>query len=335
MKQNDFFSLNGHTEIKLIGSSLIRTLISMDDAISILESAFRDIHNGNCYTPLRTVIEDPKNTLTVLFKSAFDHSLSRSVIKLLFQNENNRLNGVPTITGIVLLLDGITGKIISIMDGEAITALRTGAISGMASKHLARTDSRVMALFGCGVQGRAQVEAILAVRGIEKVYLYDIDKSAGEKMLAEFSENYSISFEFTQDLDCLKTADIICTATGSKKPVFHKSQLKQGVHINAIGSYKPDMNEIDPEVMKIAGIYVDQRKACLIESGDLIIPIKAGLFNEDHLRGEISELLVGDVLGRTSESEVTVFKSVGIAAQDLYMANGVYETSLKRIVEQS
>ena len=329
MEQNEYFSLNSHSEIKIIGSSLIRTLVSMDDAILLMESAFRNMHNGNCFMPLRTVVEAPGKELTVLFKSAFDQSLSRTAIKLLFQNENNKLHGVPTITGIVILLDGITGKIISIMDGETITSLRTGAITGMATKYLARADSKIMALFGCGVQGRSLVDAILAVRKIEKVYLYDIDPKAGEKMLAEFSEKYPVSFEFTQDLDHLKSVDIICTATGSRRPVFHKSQIKQGVHINAIGSYKPDMNEIDPDIMKAAGIYLDQREACLVESGDLIIPMKAGLFNEDHLRGEISELLTGSVKGRTSESEITVFKSVGIAAQDLYMANGVYQNSLK------
>lgn len=328
MEQNEYFSLNSHSEIKIIGSSLIRSLVSMDDAILLMESAFRNMHNGNCFMPLRTVVEAPGKELTVLFKSAFDQSLSRSAIKLLFQNENNKLFGVPTITGIVILLDGITGKIISILDGETITSLRTGALSGMATKYLARADSKIMALFGCGVQGRSQVEAILAVRKIEKVYLYDIDPNAGEKMLAEFRERFSVSFEYTQDLGYLKSADVICTATGSRRPIFYKSQLKHGVHINAIGSYKPDMNEIDPDIMKAAGIYLDQREACLIESGDLINPIKAGLFNEDHLRGEISELLTGAVPGRTSESEITVFKSVGIAAQDLYMANGVYQNSL-------
>lgn len=331
MIQNEFLSLNSYTNIKVIGSSTIRSLVSMENAILLMEDAFNNMHNENCYVPLRSVVENPEKTITVLFKTAFDHKLKRFAIKLLSQNENNKISGVPTIMGIVLLLDEITGEIISIMDGDTLTALRTGATSGMASKYLSRTNSKTMALFGCGVQGRSQVEAVLTVREIEKVYLYDIDKSAGKKMLDEFRDMYNISFEYTEDLNYLKSADIICTATGSKRPLFSIFQLKQGVHINAIGSYKPDMHEIAPEIMKAAAIYVDQRHACLAETGDLLIPITKGLFNEGHLRGEISDVLSGRVDGRTTDTEITVFKSVGIAAQDLYMANGVYENSLNTV----
>ena len=329
MLQNDFLSLNSYSKIKTLSSTAIRSVISMEDSIFLMENAFRNTNNGSCQVPLRSVVENPEKTITVFFKPAFDKALNRFVIKILSQNENNKLFGTPTITGIVLLLDGITGKIISIMDGDTITSLRTGATSGMASKYLSRTNSKTLALFGCGVQGRSQIDAVMAVRQIEKVYLYDNDRNAGEKMLVEYQDKYNISFEYTQDLNNLKSADIICTATGSRKPLFSKDQLKKGVHINAIGSYKPDMQEIAPEIMKAAGIYIDQRKACLSETGDLIIPIKEGFFDKSHLRGEISELLNGLIAGRTSEDEITVFKSVGIAAQDLYLANGVYENSLK------
>ena len=325
MKQTSWLSLGSHNNIRIIDSSQIRTLVSMDEAIVLMEKTFMNMSNGKCYMPLRTVVEHPDKTLSILLKTAFDNSLNRFAIKLLFQNENNKTLGLPTITGMVFLMDCDTGKVLSIMDGETITALRTGAISGVVTKYLARSNSKTLALFGCGVQGRSQVEAILAVQKIEKVYFYDVNPEAGEKILNEFRSKYSIDFEFTRDLDNLKSVDIICTATGAKKPVFYKSQIKEGVHINAIGSYKPDMNEIDPEILKAASIYVDHREASLVESGDLIIPIRAGLFNEQHLKGEIGDLLTGSVHGRTTDTEITVFKSVGIAAQDLYLANGVYD----------
>ncbi len=325
----DFISLNYHSEIKILSDKAINALVSMEDAIELMKKAFLSLKNGDSYVPLRSVVEDPENTTTIFFKPVFNNSLNRFSVKLISQNESNGDKNIPTITGIVLLHDSSTGKILSILDGDSITSLRTGAVSGLASKYLSRKNSNSLAVFGCGAQGETQTEAVLAVRDIEKVFLYDRNETTGNKLLEKLNSRHNISFEFTDDLSKLKQADIICTATPSTEALFKPEHLKRGVHINAIGGYKPHMQEIHSEIIKACSLYVDQTEACVNEAGDILIPVQSGVISENHILGEIGDVLSGAVKGRKSEDEITVFKSVGVAVQDLFVANAAYEKSIK------
>jgi len=201
--------------------------------------------------------------------------------------------------------------------------------SGLATKYLARKDSNKLAIFGCGAQGRTQMQAVMNVREIAEVYLFDTDKAAMETFISDMQCSTDASLIECNNQEVLQEVDIICTATGAKKPLFRPEHLKRGVHINAIGAYKPDMQEIDSEIIKESSLFVDQREACLAEPGDILIPLNMGLIQSDHILADLGELASNKHQGRKSEDEYTVFKSVGLAVQDLYVANELYLRSSK------
>ncbi len=308
-----------------IGPDVVKELVSMSGAINLMEQAFRSLSEGKSVVPVRSVVESPDKNTFLFFKPVFDHTLGRMAVKVLSQNEGNRDRGIPTISGIVMLFDGASGHLLSVMDGAYLTALRTGAVGGLATKLLSRDESDCFALFGCGVQGMTQLEAVLSVRRIKRVYLFDTDKSAALDLISKMQSSTDAKLSFTTDLNKLKEADIITTATGSRVPLFERTHIKPGVHINAVGGYKPHMQELPVEIIRDARVVVDQKEACLKEAGDLVIPFKNGIVNPDHILGEIGELITGRITGRVSDNDITVFKSVGIAVQDLYIANAVYE----------
>jgi ornithine cyclodeaminase/alanine dehydrogenase-like protein (mu-crystallin family) len=310
--------------IKLISAGDIKEIISMKEAVSLMAQAFASYSGGKCHVPQRYISGIPGLSMDVFFKPVYSENLGRIATKILTQNQSSSRSGKPTIVGVVLLFKASSGEILSLMDGTYITALRTGAASGLATQLLARSEAATAAIFGCGAQGHTQLEAVCCVRPIQRALLYDIDPAASRKMKDDMQMKLGISIEIESDLSKLKEADIICTATNSRTPLFRKADISAGVHINAIGSFKPQMQEIDPGVIRSSRLYVDSIKAVLHESGDLIKPINEGVFGREFVSTEIGELVNGTVDGRRHKEEITLFKSVGIAVQDLYVANAVY-----------
>ena len=262
--------------------------------------------------------------MDLFFKPAYNKTLGRIAIKILTQKKGDVIQGIPSILGVILLLDSKTGAILSMMDGTYITSLRTGAASGIATKLLARADAKTVAIFGCGAQGKTQLEAICDVRPIKRAVLYDTNIDAAEKFKIDMQENLNIFIDVEQDLQNLKQADIICTATNSEKPLFHLKDISKGVHINAIGSYKPNMQEIAPLVISKSVLFVDSRESVLKETGDLIKPINNNIFSKNIIKAEIGDLVKNKVTGRQTDDEITIFKSVGLGVQDLFVANTIY-----------
>ncbi len=320
--------MNTRLPIRLIKSSEIKEHFTMAEAINAMAEAFESLSSGNSEVPQRYVTTFGKESLSLLVKPVFVQSENRAALKILTQKEMGKIKGIPAIVGVVMLLDTLTGEILSIMDGEYLTALRTGAASGLATKYFAREDAKTLAIFGCGAQGKKQLEAVSEVRRISKVWIFDNNINAARSFISEMKLKMKTDIEIADNLDVLNKCDIICTATNSEKPLFQIEHLKEGVHINAIGSFKPSMQEIDPNILQNAAIFVDQKETCLAESGDLIKPINNGLFSDSHIKGEIGEYPLGKIRGRTSEEEVTVFKSVGVAIQDYVVANKIYEKSI-------
>jgi len=311
--------------IKIISSEDIRHVLSMKDAIKLMSIAFGSFSNDECEIPLRYVANLHGMDSTLIFKPAYMKKLSRAGIKILIQsNQRNRNKNFPTIIGIVILIDAYSGQIKALMDGSYLTALRTGAASGIATDYLARKNAETLAVFGCGAQGKTQLEAIASVRDIKKVYVYDIDPVKAEMFVKEMKGKFDFEIIPTDNLDYLNTVDIICTSTNSKKPLFSMDHIREGVHINAIGSYKPDMQEIDPGIIKNCKLYVDSFESCIKESGDIIIPLRDGIITKDNIIGEIGSVILGRIESRKTDNEITVFKSVGIAIQDLVVSNEIY-----------
>jgi ornithine cyclodeaminase len=256
-------------------------------------------------------------------------ALAVKVVSLFPQNPARDL---AYIQAAVLVLEPDTGRALAILEGSSLTAIRTGAAGGAAADLLARPESRVVAVIGAGVQGRTQLEAVCSVRKIARACIYDADPGRARALVAELSGRAPIPSDLIaaeSPRGAIADADIICTATTSLTPVFDDRDLKPGVHISAVGSYTPEMQEIPPETVKRARVVVDSRLAALVESGDLIQPIRDGLFGEDHVYAELGEIILGRKAGRQSAQEITYFKSVGIAVQDALAAQLAVENAKK------
>jgi ornithine cyclodeaminase/alanine dehydrogenase len=238
---------------------------------------------------------------------------------------------LPTTIGKVLLQDPATGDVTCIMDGGFLTAMRTGAASGVATKYLAPDKAGMTAgIFGTGVQAQMQLWAICEVRDISKAWAYDINADAAEKFVKLMSEKLDIEVIAATDPDQLLEADIICAATSSPTPIFDGNKVKAGTHINGIGSHTPNARELDSEIIIRSKFIGDSKEACFNEAGDIIIPLEAGEINETHFYAELGEVVTGKKEGRISAEEITIFKSNGLAVQDVATAKLVYDKAVEQ-----
>jgi ornithine cyclodeaminase/alanine dehydrogenase-like protein (mu-crystallin family) len=316
--------------MRMIGSEEIATCLPMRDAIDLMAEAFAMFTAGRCTVPPRMVTALPATDTTLICKPAYVEDMNRAGIKLLTQNDQNKRNLLPSIQGVMLLLEGDTGQFLALMDGPCVTALRTGAASGLATELLARKDADTLALFGCGAQGRTQLEAVCCVRDLKRVFVYNRNRATAQAFVAEMQGKYDLEIAIADNLKHLRDADIICTATPSTKPLFSREQIRSGVHINAIGSYKPEMQELSPAVIRDGRLFVDSITDCLRESGDIIKPLSDNVIGVDHVVGEIGSVVEGALKGRESDQDITIFKSVGIAIQDLIVADAVFRRMTKK-----
>ncbi|PHR24041.1 MAG: hypothetical protein COA36_15900 [Desulfotalea sp.] len=314
------------TQLRILSGKQIRAAITMQDIVEAVEGAFIELSTGNPEMPARVHIPIARPEGTVLFMPSYMESAAMISVKTVTLFEENRKNNLPYIQGMVSLFDGNNGTPRAILDGMTLTALRTGAASGVASRLLSRPESAICAIFGAGVQGRTQLEAVCAVRDIKKAFVYDALPAAAETFATEMGERLGVEIVVAKtSKEAVVDADIICCATIAETPVFDDSDLPAGVHINAVGSYKPHVQEVPEEMVLRSRLYVDHRESVLEETGDLIIPIKKGVFTEGHIVAEIGDVAAGKAPGRRSVSEITFFKTVGVALQDLVAATIVLQ----------
>jgi len=316
--------------ILFLTSSDIKNLITMPEVIEQMRTAFVQISNGEAQVPLRTNIDIPEYHGGALFMpvySAGEGLIGIKVVSLFKQNPDKNL---PLIHAVILLLDGTNGKPLAYMDGEYITALRTGAASGLATDLLARNNATTVAIFGAGVQGRTQLNAIALVRPVSRVLIFDRSRHQGQKFADEMSRIFDFDINVAANQSELREADIICTATTSPVPVFSDQFIGEGTHINAIGAYRPDTREIPSETVRRSKLIVDSRHSCLSEAGDILIPIKEQLIDDNHIFAELGEIAMTIKNGRLDETEVTIFKSVGNAIQDIVVAGAVYRRAREK-----
>ncbi len=310
----------------ILSADDVRKALPMKQAIEAMKSAYAALSAGNSEVPLRTRISIPTQKATSLFMPAYVHTPDTEAlaVKVVSLFPENPAKGLAFIQAAVLVLDAGTGRVIAILEGSSLTAIRTGAGSGAAIDLLARKEAETVAIFGAGVQGRTQLEAACTVRKIKIVWIFDNDRNKADEFAETMAGRGPIPSEIKvapTSKQAIEEADIICTATTSQEPVFTDTFLKPGTHISAIGSYTPEMQEIPAETIKRAKVFVDSRSAVLAESGDLIKPIKSGLITEDHIKAELGEIYAGSKPGRQSNIEITYFKSVGVAVQDAMAAD--------------
>jgi ornithine cyclodeaminase len=306
----------------------------MRAAIEAVKRAYAALSAGEAVVPLRTRLPIPNSEALSLFMPAYVRSTDEQAlaIKVVSLFPTNPERGLAYIQAAVLVFDAGTGQAIALLEGSSLTAIRTGAAGGAAIDLLARADSTIVAIFGAGAQGRTQLEAACTARQIETAFVFDADAARAELFAEEMKGKKGV----TRDIrvawnaqEAIQSADIICTATTATQPVFDDKYLKKGTHISAVGSYTSDMQEVPAETLERAQVFVDSRSAALEEAGDLIQPMRAGRFDESHIRGELGEVALGRIPGRRSDAEITYFKSVGIAVQDAMAAQVALDNARK------
>ncbi len=307
-------------EVLFISSDEILQLVSMKDMIESIKNAFMQLSAGTAIVPQRIHTEIPEDNTTALFMPSYLPGQKQIGMKVVSIANNNPDRNLPLIHALMTVFDSMTGLPLAVMDGGTITSIRTGAASGAATDLLARTDAKVAAIIGAGVQARTQLEAICSVRDIKKAYIFDTSEEVKTCFIREMKKRLTVDILPGNDSRLISRADIICTTTTSKIPVFDDKYIKDGTHINGVGSYKPEMQEIPEETVKRAKVIVDSKQNCLAEAGDIVIPIERGTIGPSHIYAEIGHILSGELPGRGNDSEVTIFKSVGNAVQDLAAA---------------
>ncbi|MGB9696116.1 MAG: ornithine cyclodeaminase family protein [Ignavibacteria bacterium] len=303
----------------------VMKVLNMADCIKAVEKAFIELAKGSAILPLRTTIKTEDGIS--LYMPAYlkeSQALACKVVTV-YKNNPSKFH-LPTTIGKVLLQDPATGEVICIMDGSYLTAVRTGAASGIATRYLANDREEMqVSIFGAGIQAQMQLWAVKEVRNISKALVYDMDANKAKKFAEEMSQKLNLKVEVANSIDEMLQVEIVCTATSSSTPLFDGSKLQEGTHINAIGSHTPDARELDTETIKRALFVGDSLEACFNESGDIIIPLKEQAITHGHFYAELGEILIGKKQGRTSEKEITLFKSNGLAIQDAAAAKVVYE----------
>lgn len=300
--------------LRVLTASDLQAAVDMPAAIQAMRDAFGQLSSGRATIPVRTHLESGGVTLLGMPGALTDPPALGA--KLVTVAPGNRERGLPAIHALVALMDPRTGVPVAVMDGEWLTALRTGAGSGLATDLLALPDASVLAVIGAGPQARTQIEAVRAVRPIREIRVHSRTGGSARALAAEM-EGVDVSVADTSEA-AVQGAQVVVTATDSCAPVI-PDRLSPGTHVNAVGGYRPDMQEIPSSLMGRARVVVDQVEATLAEAGDVVVPVSSGVLVPADLV-ELGEVVNGTAVGRTSPAEITVFKSVGNAAQDLAVA---------------
>jgi len=312
----------------LLNRETIQGLLNMEDTISILEQAFRELADGTSIMPPRTAVSDPEHNGWYAFMPAQLKKMGALGIKAVTVYKDNQAKfGLPVTLATIILMDGETGKTISVMDGGFLTAMRTGAVSGLATRYMAKENARVAGVLGTGVQARAQLWGMASAHKLDKAICFSMDTVENQQKFADdLAEQIGVPVSLVGSVqELIEGSEILALATTATTPIVDGDWVQPGTHINGIGSHAPGVRELDTKTVVKSKIICDNVKACLAEAGDLQIPIEEGSLNPSDIRGEIGDLVSGRKKGRESDSEITLFKSVGLSIQDISVAYHVYE----------
>lgn len=311
-------------QLRILSAEDVRQALPMAAAVAGMKGAFAQLSTGEARVPLRTQLAVPEHGGVAIFMPAYLSGTGDLAVKVVSVFPGNAQRELPTIHGVVLALDEATGRPLALLEGGTLTAIRTGAGSGAATDFLARQDARTAAIIGSGVQARTQLEAVCTVREIGDVRVFSPNREHALAFAEEMAGHGPIPEAITvaESADsAVRGADIVCTATTSSTPVFSGEVLAAGAHINAVGSFRTDMQEVDATTIRRSLVVVDSREAVMEEAGDLVIPIEAGEIDESHIYAELGEVASGQKRGRTEREQITYFKSVGVAVQDAVAAS--------------
>jgi ornithine cyclodeaminase len=310
--------------------------------MELMENALASLSRGEVMLPLRPVIRIPNSPNAFAVMPAYSADLSACAAKIISVYPGNHGTALDSHQGMVALFDGSDGRPLAIMDAFSITAIRTAAVSGVATRLLALRDVKTVTVLGAGTQGRSHIDAMLAARPFERVMVWSRTKAHAAALVTEAEGRYGpgpvsrarpAKFVVVEDIDAaVREADVVCTATASREPILRGGWLRPGTHVNAVGSSIPTARELDTEAVRRARVFVDRRESAANEAGDLIIPMKEGAIGKDHIVAELGELLLGTATGREDETQITLFKSLGLAVEDLACAVYLHERAVREKV---
>jgi ornithine cyclodeaminase len=303
----------------------VESLLSMQACIALMQEALASLARGEVILPLRPVLRVPDSPNAFALMPAYSKSLGAIGAKLITVFPENHGTELDSHQGAVILFDGRRGNIQAMIDAASITAIRTAAVSAVATSLLANEQAEVLAILGAGVQAYTHLDAMMAVRRFRTVRVWSRSVDHARAVAQRATDQYGANGETAKDAgSAVRGAQVICTVTASREPVLRGEWLAPGTHINAVGASLPTARELDTEAVRRARIFVDRRESALNEAGDLLLPMKEGVITADAIVAEIGELLIGTREGRRGADEITLFKSLGIAVEDLACAHDLH-----------
>ncbi|HEV8286611.1 MAG TPA: ornithine cyclodeaminase family protein [Chitinophagaceae bacterium] len=309
-----------------IGKEKIASLLPMDECILVMEKMFRSLSNGECLQPLRSIMRLPDKTGLLGMMPGYAESLGVMGIKVISVFHGNKDEGYPSHQGVVILFDAKHGQPLMIFDAEEITAIRTAAASAVATRLLSRENSELLAIIGSGEQAKRHIESILLVRKIKQINLWSRNEKNAIELVKNISDAYRTPINIKKTVqEAVGDADIICTVTSSPQPLVQGDWISKGTHINAVGSSTPAARELDTATILKSKLFTDCYESIFNEAGDFLIPKKEGSVSDSHVKGELGEVMKGIKKGRENDKEITIFKSLGIAAEDIFSAWHIYK----------
>jgi ornithine cyclodeaminase len=313
-------------KILVLSHDEVVTLLPMGDCIAIMREALIALATGKVHQPLRTIIRPPDAAgLMGLMPAYMSGERAAFGLKAICIFPGNPAKGKDSHQGAVLLFSAETGEPIAMMNASAITAIRTAAVSGVATDLLAREDASNLAIIGSGVQARTHLAAMAEVRPIKRCRIVSRQIEHSELLAEEMRAHFPFPLEPVAGVEeALDSADLIVTATSSREPVLRREWISPGAHLNVVGASTPNAREVDTATITAASLFVDRRESTLNEAGDYLAAARDGAIGPEHIRAELGEVLTGARPGRTSTEEITMFKSLGLAIEDLAAAEFLY-----------
>jgi len=309
-----------------VNKKKIASLLPMEECVEVMEKMFRSLATGECLQPLRSIMRLPDRSGVLGMMPGLAGNLGVMGIKVITVFHANSEVGLPSHQGIVMLFDAKHGQPLMLFDALEITAIRTAAASAVATKVLSRQNSSTLTIIGSGEQAKRHIEAMLLVRNIKQINLWSRNEKNARQLVNELSGEYNIPVHIKKNVQqAVENADIICTVTSSKEPLVMGEWIAAGTHINAVGSSTAFARELDTAAIVKSKLFADCYESLFNEAGDFLIPKKEGAVTDEHIKAELGEVLSGTKKGREHDDEVTIFKSLGIAAEDIFSAYHIYE----------
>ena len=315
---------------RLLTEDHVKSLLPMNELITAMESAVARFSARDVMQPVRTVLTIGPTKAYFGLMPAYIEQPARLGAKLVTVFNENHTRGLPSHLATIVLLDPDTGALMALMDGRYITEARTAAVSAVSARHLSKPDASTMAIIGTGVQARSHLEAYTEVRSLKHVRVWSPKARSRERFIDDVSGHVAVSIENCRSAaDAVAGADLVVLATSSPTPVIEDGWVASGTHVVSVGACRPDQREMSPHLVKRARLFVDSRAAALVESGDVVIGMREQHFDESHVAGELGEVILGRIQGRTSPDEITIFKSLGMAVEDVVTADLVFRKAME------